>query len=750
VLAAILLLATGLNVVGLDREAYGNTYYAAAVKSMLTGWHNFFFASFDAGGFVSVDKPPVGLWVQAASAWLFGFNGLSLLLPQAIAGVLAVAALFYLVRRAFGPAAGLLAALALAVTPITVVTDRNNTMDSQLVLVLLLAVWAASLAAESGRLRPLLVCAALMGLAYNIKMLQAFLVLPALWAAYLLLAPITWRARVWRLALATIVLLAVSLSWSVVVDLTPASARPFVGSSGSNAALSLALGYNGLGRLTQAVAAHIPLPWLGDLTVDLTSAPGFAPGIGNPGLLRLFTDGLADQASWLLPLAILVLLTTGLTVMPWRLARSPWRLARAWSIAEPPTSALAGPSGAEVVARQWVGLVIWGLWLIGCVGYFSVARFYHIYYLIMLGPGVSALAGIGMATGWKLYRRGGYAAWLLPIGLVATATVQARILNAYPTWSGWLVPGALGGCVLAALVLIVCRRAADGRLAAVAAVVGSVVLLLAPAVWSVVSVQNNNGAAWLPQAGPSTGFGGPGGRPGGGPGGPGSGPGGPGGFGGGAPRFGGGPVGVQAPGGPAPFGQGGGFGPRPDGGGPGGRGPGGPGMGGPGGGGVGAMTFAGDQWNSLDPSLVQYLLANQGDAEFLVATPTSSYASLFMLATDRSAMALGGYQGWDRILTPDKLAELVSSGTVRFFLIGGGGGPGGGFGGPGPFGGGGGPNGGDGRIPGGSSQDATADLTAWVRASCTLVPAETWQSGTPSSSRGPGNQQLYDCAPGQS
>src|SRR5207249_313180 len=168
-LGAILLLATGLNVVGLDREAYGNTYYAAAVKSMLTSWHAFFFASFDSGGFVSVDKPPVGLWAQTASAWLFGFNGLSLLLPQAVAGVLA-----------------------------------------------------------------------------------------ALWAAYLLLAPIGWRARVWRLALATAALLVVSLSWSAVVDLTPASARPFVGSSGSNSALSLALGYNGLGRLTQALAAHIP------------------------------------------------------------------------------------------------------------------------------------------------------------------------------------------------------------------------------------------------------------------------------------------------------------------------------------------------------------------------------------------------------------------------------------------------------------------------------------------------------------
>ncbi|MGE3911148.1 MAG: glycosyltransferase family 39 protein, partial [Chloroflexota bacterium] len=167
-LLGIVALSAALNIVWLNREAYGNTYYAAAVKSMGTSWPAFFYASFDAGGFVTVDKPPVGLWVQAASVKLFGFSGLSLLLPQAIAGVLSVVLLWWLVRRAYGPAAGLIAGLALAVTPISVVTFRNNTMDGQLILVLLLAVWAGSLAAEQGRLRLLLLCAALVGLGYNV------------------------------------------------------------------------------------------------------------------------------------------------------------------------------------------------------------------------------------------------------------------------------------------------------------------------------------------------------------------------------------------------------------------------------------------------------------------------------------------------------------------------------------------------------------------------------------------------------
>ncbi len=145
-LAAVLLLAAFLHFFQLEQEGYGNLYYAAAVRSQLGNWHNFFFNSFDPGGFVTVDKPPLGLWVQVGSAALLGFSGLGLLLPQAFSGLLSVLLLFHLVRRTFGPTAGLLAALALAVTPICVAANRNNTMDGLLVLVLLLAAWATLLA----------------------------------------------------------------------------------------------------------------------------------------------------------------------------------------------------------------------------------------------------------------------------------------------------------------------------------------------------------------------------------------------------------------------------------------------------------------------------------------------------------------------------------------------------------------------------------------------------------------------------
>ena len=148
-----------MNFYQLGQNGYANTYYAAAIRSMLDSWHNFFFVSFDPGGFVTVDKPPLGFWLQAASAKIFGFSPFSILLPQAIAGVLAVLLLYILVKRHFGITAGLLAALALAISPISVVTNRNNTIDSTLVLVLLLGAWTVMRAAETGKLRWLLLCA---------------------------------------------------------------------------------------------------------------------------------------------------------------------------------------------------------------------------------------------------------------------------------------------------------------------------------------------------------------------------------------------------------------------------------------------------------------------------------------------------------------------------------------------------------------------------------------------------------------
>jgi len=275
-LGLIVLLGTFLRFYELGAYSIGNTYYAATVQSMLTSWHNFFFASFEPGGSVTVDKPPLGFWIQAVSAYFLGVNGFALALPQALAGVLSIPLLYSMVKRQFGAWAGLIAALVLAITPVAVSTERNNTIDGLLVFVLLLATWAFLRAVRLGRFRYLLLGVFLVGLGFNIKMLQAFMPLPALYALYLLGAPHPWWKRILHLAGATVLLLAVSLSWAIVVDLTPPENRPYVGSSQDNTVMELIVGHNGLSRL---ISMRRSAP-KGDI-----NPPPLAPAAGQPGQL---------------------------------------------------------------------------------------------------------------------------------------------------------------------------------------------------------------------------------------------------------------------------------------------------------------------------------------------------------------------------------------------------------------------------------------------------------------------------------
>ncbi|HFD40462.1 MAG TPA: glycosyltransferase family 39 protein, partial [Anaerolineae bacterium] len=195
-LGLIVLLGAFLRLYQLGAFSIGNQYYAATVKSMLTSWHNFFYAAYEPGGSVTVDKPPLGFWIQAVSAYFLGVNGFALALPQALAGCVSILLLYALVKRQFGTAAGLIAALVLAVTPVAVSTERNNTIDGLLVMVLLLAAVAFWQATRTGRLRYLFLGAFLVGLGFNIKMLQAYLPLPAFYLLYLLGARQRWWKRV--------------------------------------------------------------------------------------------------------------------------------------------------------------------------------------------------------------------------------------------------------------------------------------------------------------------------------------------------------------------------------------------------------------------------------------------------------------------------------------------------------------------------------------------------------------------------
>ena len=287
-LAAILAGSAVLNVNRLAQNGYANTYYSAAVRSMLGSLHNFFFAAYDPGGLVSVDKPPLSLWVQTVSAKIFGFGPISLLLPSAVAGVLAVAVLYRIVARRFGTVAGLLSAAALAGFPSLVAVARDNNPDAILVLLMVLACGAALRAVETGRLRSLVWCAVLIGLAFNTKMLAAYLVVPGIAVAYLVCAPGSIRRRLGHLTAAGLVMVVVSGIWLAAVDLTPASARPWVGSTRDNSELGLALNYNGLGRVAGQLGGpgRIGRPYGGSAPLVGRQAAGGAlppaPGAGPP------------------------------------------------------------------------------------------------------------------------------------------------------------------------------------------------------------------------------------------------------------------------------------------------------------------------------------------------------------------------------------------------------------------------------------------------------------------------------------
>jgi 4-amino-4-deoxy-L-arabinose transferase-like glycosyltransferase len=720
----IMLVAAFFSFYQLDREGYANSYYAAAVKSMSLNWHNFFFAAFDPSGFVSIDKPPLGFWFQVASVKLFGYSGVSLMLPEALAGILSVVLLYHLVKRVFGVPAGLLAALFIALTPVAVADNRNNTIDSILVLFMLLGAWAVSKAVEQRRagasgasgLRWLLLCAVFVGLGFNIKMLEAFLVVPALALVYLLGAQVRMRTRLVHLVLAGLLMLTISLSWAVAVDLTPASQRPWVDSTTTNSEIDLAIGYNGLQRLlghsgtpggtggaqtaiaqhttTSAGTAKTPTTSTGAATSSSTAKkpttstsvatsssttttsgatsqaargqgnPGGGGGLFNNGVagpLRLIGSELGGQAGWLLPLALI-----GLLAAASRRLRFP------------------------LDSRQ-KGLVLWGGWLLTMAGFYSVAGFFHSYYLVTIAPAIAALAGIGLVTLWQDYLQNrsltSWRGWLLPLALLATAVAQVHILSGYPAWSRWMTPLVLAGTIVPALVLVAARlrprRLTIGIPLAVA--IGSLALLVAPTVWAADTVSTVGGG--IPSAGPSVQTGnGAGGSFGSVP---------------GNARFG------QRPSGGARFGQ------PPTGSRPSGQPPT-SGTAGqvPNGGIAGQGPAGGGGGSSSANTQLLSLLKNQGSTYYLLVTSNSNSAAPYIIQTGKPVMSLGGFGGNDPILTVAQFQALVKNNTVRYVLGGGGGG-----------------------------QGSGPSVMQWVQTACTAVSTGT--SGTTTTS---GGAALYDCS----
>src|SRR4051812_39832691 len=292
-LLSIVVLAAALCLWDLTISGYANSYYAAAVRSASESWKAMFFGALDPGSFITVDKPPLSLWLMGLSARAFGFSSFSLLLPQALCTIAAVGLLYASVRRLFGPAAGLIAALALAISPITVAMARVDMPDALLVLLLVASAWLLVRAIETGRTKFLLWCGAVVGLAFMTKMLQGWMVVPALAAAYLLAGPRRLLVRVWQLALAGGSMVVVSAAWPAAVSLWPASSRPYIGGSTNGSVWDLIFGYNGFGRLTGAEGGG---PGGGGGSFGGGGGPSFG---GTSGLWRMFNEQVGGQVAWL-------------------------------------------------------------------------------------------------------------------------------------------------------------------------------------------------------------------------------------------------------------------------------------------------------------------------------------------------------------------------------------------------------------------------------------------------------------------
>nr|WP_279599972.1 glycosyltransferase family 39 protein [Bacillus sp. B19-2] len=655
ILILILLAALILNTYNIWQDDAANQYYLAAVKSMTQSFHNFFFASFDSSGFVSVDKPPVVLWIQAIFAKIFGVHTWSVILPQALAGTGSVYLLYALIKPKFGKGAARISALVMALTPIAVAVSRTNNIDSMLVFTLLLGTWCLMKAVKQGRLLWLLAAFGLIGLGFNMKMLQAFMVLPAFLLFYLIAAHANWKKKIVSAVLSLVVLIGVSLSWALAVDYTSAGSRPYVGSSQTNSVLELAFGYNGTERLLGQTTGNargdmnsfggdiqqpngnaqaqngnrssdgsngqngaMQPPAAGSATdgnaqtqdgnrssdgsdgqngamqppgaggssdgssqgANGGSQPptGGGPGGGNggpgggqgggqsmnmfgtgdAGPLRLFQSALSGQISWMLPFALFGLLSM---IISWFRSR-------------------------REKTGEMKETIFWAAWLVPVAGFFSIAGFFHHYYLIMLAPPIATLSGIGWYAMYGLYKNHkDWASYLLPAAVLTTAAFQVYILSAYTNQIGsaWMyVMGIMGLGVTIALLMLKRSHPFGKQLT----IISLCVLLLTPVYWSATPILYG-GNSVLPESGPQ----------------------------------------LQSS-------NGGGM-------------------------------FSSD----VDTGLLTYLRKNNTGEEYLFATLTTVTAAPYIINADENVMALGGFNGTDPILSVSELKNLVKEGKVKYFLI---------------------------------------------------------------------------------
>ncbi|WP_245574248.1 ArnT family glycosyltransferase [Amycolatopsis nigrescens] len=446
-----------MSVWAIASTGWSNPFYAAAVKSMSGDFTNFIFGAFDPAGVITVDKPPLGLWPQVFSVWIFGFHGWALLLPQVIEACATVFLLHRTVRRWAGENAALLAALALAVTPVMVAVNRTNLPDTLLTLLGVAAAYAVTRAVEKGissasATKWLAQAAFWLGCGFLTKMLAAWMLVPAVALAYLFGRDTSWRRRLTDIAIAGGVLL-VSSGWWVALTMLWPGRKPFIGGSEDGSVWDLVIGQNGFGIL---------------FGMNSGSGGGDAVAGGEAGLLRMFGPENGGQISWLIPLALCTLVVAVLAG-----ARRRWT--------SRPAADLPLPSADRSYRAGWL---LWGGWLLVVLAVFSNQEIALPYYTIELAPGIAALAGAGLVAMWRAYQKPSGAEWLLlPAGIALTATWAWVVISRDTSWHGWLRYLVAAIAAVSVLGLLAARRG-PGFPRRMAAAAGVVAVLLAPAVWS--------------------------------------------------------------------------------------------------------------------------------------------------------------------------------------------------------------------------------------------------------------------------
>ena len=703
--------ATVLYAWNITRAGYA-PFYSVAVKSMSESWKAFFYGAFDPKATVTIDKLAGSFLPQALSARVFGFSAWSLALPQVIEGVISVLVMYRVVRRWAGASAGLLAAGIFTLTPIAASMFGHSMEDGALTMCLVLAADAYQRAVLEARLRSLVMAGVWVGLGFQAKMLQAWMVLPALAIAYLVAAPTGLRRRLWQLCVAGVVMLAMSLSWIALYTFTPASDRPYIDGSTNNSAVAMVFGYNGLERFGITVNGAVTSGPGVTTTGSGTSRPNAAKSIeqadsgtsgpangeaaagaagrtGPPtsvggggagggfgsGWTKLLGSEYGPEIGWLYPLAVLALVF-----------------------------GLAWTRRAKRDDQVRAGFVLWGAWLLTYGLIFSkMSSIPHTAYVASLAPPLAALPAAGIVMFWRAFRAGGWRAWALPAAAAAELAWALFLWHYYPGFLPWARDAAAiaGAAAIVVMVAALLSRRPLGRLVTAALTVGAAAMIAAPGAWAASVLDNAyGGSSFNASAGPAGGFGGAGTVGGALSGAPGT------------PGPGSGRSGARALAGD--YGFAGAGGDRAT-------------TGMPTTAGGGLQATATTTLTSAEQRLYDYTSAHRDGASYLMAVSSWEEAGEYILSTGQEVLNMGGFSGTVPEPTLAQVKNLVRTGQLRFFLISGSGsGSGAGFG------------------ASGGQATATA-IDSWVASACTVVPAKDYSASTSDATAGAGT--LYACAP---